>query len=455
MLIIFSDVHLGDGTCSKSISTAAFRLFASRLKEMAFNASWHADGGYHPLKDIDIVLLGDILEVQHSTLWLDQKLGEPGYVRPWTDPRAPEFSAKIIAITRAALQNNAHSIAILKALTQAGGLTLPPATSRGEPDLQARERHQVRVRLHFMVGNHDWYYHLPGSTFDAVRRRIGKAFGLYNSDRPFPHRLEESGELQDLLGSFKVYARHGDIFDAINFEKGSGRDFASIGDVFSVEIINRFPNEVQRQLGDDLPPALIESLRELANVRPIMATPLWVYSRLRQNDVRPALEKKVKYIWDGICKEFLALPILREFNRPFRLDFVDKLQLLLPLTGEVSFRTIDHLLVFFRRRIGSRQVSFARHALKEEAFLRRSAQFIVYGHTHRAEVVPLNTFPTATPLENQIYLNSGTWHTYFDLAVRQPRVQEFVPYQVMTYIAFYKGGKRGGRHFETWSGAFS
>ena len=180
MLIILSDIHLGDRTCSKSVSSDAFRLFVARLKELAFNASWHADSSYHPLENIDILLLGDIMELQNTTLWLDKAIGEPGYVRPWTDTQAPEFSAKIDAITRAVLQHNSSSIAILKALTQPGGLTLPPSNYLIKPDLKASDRVPVRVRLHYMLGNHDWYYHLPGPAFDAIRQGIVEAFGLHN-----------------------------------------------------------------------------------------------------------------------------------------------------------------------------------------------------------------------------------------------------------------------------------
>jgi hypothetical protein len=39
MLVVFSDIHLGDGTCAKSISPAAFHLFANRVRELAHNAS--------------------------------------------------------------------------------------------------------------------------------------------------------------------------------------------------------------------------------------------------------------------------------------------------------------------------------------------------------------------------------------------------------------------------------
>jgi hypothetical protein len=455
MLIILSDIHIGDGTCGQSVSSGAFRLFAARLKELAFNASWHADGSYHPLDSVDILLLGDTLEVQHSTLWLDKAVGEPGYVRPWTDRQAPEFAAKIDAITQAVLQNNAESIAILKALTQPGGLTLPPTNSQGHPDLKASDQLPVRVRLHYMIGNHDWYYHLPGSAFDAIRHRIVEAFGLHNSDQLFPYELKESVELQDLLSSYGVYAQHGDMFDPLNFDKNRGRDFPSLGDAFAVEILNRFPDEVTRQMGSELPPALIESLRELVNVRPILATPLWIYGQLRQNGISPALQKKLKHLWDEMCNEFLALPFVQTYDKPFKLDMVDGLELAIRFTNQVSFQTIDDLVVWIREKFSSQETTFARHALKEEAFLHRTAQFIVYGHTHHAEIVPLDTFPTAKRLTSQIYLNSGTWHTYFDLAVSKPNEQKFVPYQVLTYLAFYKDDKRGGRRFETWSGAFS
>jgi hypothetical protein len=455
MLIVLSDIHIGDGTCSQSVSSSAFRLFADRLKELAFNASWRADGSYYPLESVDILLLGDILEVLHSTLWLDKAFGEPGYVRPWTDPQAPEFAAKVDAITRAVLENNAESAAVMKALTQPGGLTLPPADSQGRPDMKVPEQLPVRVRLHYMIGNHDWYYHLPGPAFDAIRHRIVEAFGLSNSDQLFPYELKESAELQNVLSSYQVYAQHGDMYDSFNFDKARGRDASCLGDAFAVEILNRFPNEVVRRMGDELPPGLIESLRELVNVRPALATPLWISGQLRANRIATDLQIKLKELWDEMCAEFLALPFVREYDKPLKLDLVDGLELAIRITDWVSFKTLDDLVVWIRKKFGSNEITFARHALKEEAFLDRTAQFIVYGHTHHPEIVPLDTFLAAKKLTSQIYLNSGTWHTYFDLAVYKPEEQKFVPYQVLTYLAFYKDDQRAGHRYETWTGSFS
>ena len=100
-------------------------------------------------------------------------------------------------------------------------------------------------------------------------------------------------------------------------------------------------------------------------------------------------------------------------------------------------------------------MTFARHALKEEAFLNGSARFVVYGHTHHHEIVPLDSIPNMPRPINQMYINSGTWHTYFDLAINKPGEQKFIPCLVLTYVAFYKNDERKGRCFETWSGTFS
>ena len=50
MLIIISDLHLGDGTTANSISPSAFHLFANRLREIAYFASFRTDGKYRPIE---------------------------------------------------------------------------------------------------------------------------------------------------------------------------------------------------------------------------------------------------------------------------------------------------------------------------------------------------------------------------------------------------------------------
>lgn len=455
MLIVISDLHLVDGTCGKPISASAFRLFAARLNELAFNASWRADQSYRPLDGIDILLLGDILDPQHSTLWLDTHPGAPGYVRPWTDFRVPEYAKKLSAINQAILKYNAEAIKILRHIADGKAVRLPPADRRGRASFDTQEQVAVPVRIHYMAGNHDWYYHIPGPAFDQIRQEIIQTLGLANPSSPFPHEVKESETLQRLFAEYKIYAQHGDLYDSFNYSKDKGRDAATLGDAFAVEVLNRFPVEAQQRLGQDLPKGILDSLRELVNVRPALATPLWISSQLRQNNISQADQKKIKEVWDEMSNEFLALPFVREADRKFKLDLVDGLELIVKLTDRFSFKNIDDVVVWMSKQFWSEEITFAKHALREDAFLNRTAQFIVYGHTHHHEIVPLDSIPTTPHPTNQMYLNTGTWHPYYDLAVFKPEEQKFIPYQVLSYLSFFKDDERDGRRFETWSGAFS
>ena len=455
MLIIVSDLHLADGTCGKPISSSAFSLFADRLNELAYNASWRADGRYRPIDGIDILLLGDILDPQHSTLWLDKNIKEPGSVRPWTNIHAPQYAEKLRQITQAILKRNTDSISILHSLAQSKAIRLPPATRHGKPAKIVLERVHVPVRIHYMTGNHDWQYHIPGPAFDEIRREIVNAIGLSNPVTAFPHQMKESSTIAELLSGYKMHAQHGDIYDKFNYRQDVGRDAAALGDAFAVQVLNRFPVEAERKLGNELPAGLIDGLREFVNVRPALATPLWISGQLQQNNVGKKEQNKLKQVWDSLTEEFLELDFVRQFDKRLKFDIVDGLEMLIKLTKRASFQTIDDIVVWMRQKMWSGEISFSQNALKEEAFIKRKAQYIVYGHTHHQEIVPLDMIPSAPRPTNQIYINSGTWHTYYDLAIYKPKEQKFIPYQVLTYLAFYKDGERGGRHFETWSGAFS
>lgn len=447
MLIIASDIHLGDGTCASSISPQAFELFAERLREMAFHASFRSDGSYRPIEKIDLVLMGDILDPLHSTRWLD-----PGNLRPWSDPSEAPFAEKLTQITRAILAENNPSTDVLKSLASGAAVRLPPAAASG-PDLGSHEGISPRFNIHYMTGNHDWYYHLPGPGFDAIRREIIAALGLSNPPDNFPWDLAEYAALQEVFLVYQVYGRHGDKYDRFNFDREKGRDASSIGDAFVVEVVNRYPLAVLQELGDGLPAAFMESLRQLTNVRPALAAPLWITSRINQSGGSEALMSKLKNIWDRVADEFLQVDFIRQADRAFRFDLVDALELVVKLSKRTSFQTINDLVMWMREKMMEDGGSFTQHALGEAAFLDGSARYIAYGHTHHHEVVPLDITGRPPAEESQFYLNSGTWHAYFDLAIHKPEAYKFVHYQSMTYLAYYQDDECGGRKFEAWTGA--
>jgi hypothetical protein len=221
-----------------------------------------------------------------------------------------------------------------------------------------------------------------------------------------------------------------------------------------MDVCNRFPVEVQRRYGDQLPGGIIESLRQITNVRPALAAPLWISGQIKRHAGSPALETELKKVWDTLCDEFLQLPVVREEDKAFKFDIVDALQLLLKISKRTSFETVNDIVVWVRDRLHENERSLAGHALQEPAFLDNSARFIVYGHTHHHEIVALDSDGEPPHEQNQLYINSGTWRSYYNLAVKDPTEQKFVQYQTLTYLTFYKDDERAGQLLETWSGAY-
>lgn len=484
MLIIISDIHLGDGTTAESIPSSAFHLFAKRLRQDAHFASLH-NGKYRPIEELNVLLAGDILDPLHSTRWLFPTAGneefinvdgenlvritEPGersYIRPWSDPRDPSFAAKLLEVTRSILEYNREALEVLRKLASGEYIEFDPSDDSGGRIMMSQEKIRLQVRFHYMVGNHDWYYHLEGEAFDRIRQEIIDAMGLCNPPSPFPYDLRKSSpdfpwnadeypELERLFRDYRVFARHGDCYDAFNFDSEKGRDFPTLGDAFTMEVCNRYPEELKRRPGWSQ--EIVNNLRLMTNIRPALATPLWITGQIRklalENRLKETREDELKQVWDDLADNLVHLDFVRQADKTFKFDLVDKMEVAIKISKAISFDKIDELVFWLQNRTSAgNDRSFARFAMQEPAFLDNSARYIVYGHTHHHETIPLDYDDVGG---NQIYFNSGTWHTYFDLARKNPAEKKFVPYKALTYITFYKDYEHDERHFETWSGAYA
>jgi UDP-2,3-diacylglucosamine pyrophosphatase LpxH len=453
MLVAISDLHLADGTVGKSLSPDAFHIFRERLEQLAFSASQRADGSYRPLESIDLLLLGDIFELIHSTRWLAEKQGEAGYVRPWDNPICPELAVKVSEITRAILEQNTEALSVFRQLAQGQAITLPPANLQGKPALQTSERVSVPVNIYYMVGNHDWFFHLPGKGYDAMRKLVVEAMCLQNPPTPIPYEPREWDQLVSLFEKYHVFARHGDFYDRWSYNEELGRDAATLGDALSIELINRFPEEVENRLGDTLPSPFYRGMHEMINVRPNVAVPLWIGGQLRRYEIIGKVEGALKAIWNSLVVDFLHLDFVRSFESrwdPF--NSVDELSLVLKLTRWTSIENFNRVILLIKKRLFRDEASLSGHATKEKAFVSREADFIVYGHTHHHEIIPLDTYRRAGKEIYQFMVNTGTWRSCYDLTRYHPEQQKFLPYQVMTYLAFFSGDERHGRRHEAWSG---
>ena len=433
MIVIISDLHLTDGTSGQTIKTGAFQIFAERMREHARDASSRKNGVYKPVECIDIILLGDILDVLRSTTWNDL----PPDIRPWGEI-SDKFVNQVRYVTERILEANRDSLAVLKALSR--GVEIP-ATENPSGGVVT-----VPVKLRYLVGNHDWFYHLPRTDLDPVRNAIIDAMGLANPrNTPFPHDPEE---WEDLVASYKahrVFARHGDIYDPDNYENGT-RDGSSIGDAVVIELINRFTvlvNENHR-----LPNSCKKALREIDNVRPLSMIPAWVYGMTHKTCKDHG--EVITEIWRQTAAAFLRVPFVKRHSmwlHPFRDVFSLAFGLLLSRVVPLSIISA----VAIRKSAGRDHPSYG--DTRSETWLTKGlAQFVVYGHTHREVIVPLRgTLGRKTV--DQVYFNSGTWRPIHELAQFQRSRQQFVGYQVMTYIAFFQDDEFAGRGFDCWSGA--
>lgn len=484
MLVIISDLHLGDGTTAASIPASAFHLFAKRLRQDAHFASMQY-GKYRPIDDLDVILMGDIIDPLHSTKWLfppkgsEQYItingqdhiriteeGDPDYVRPWSDPSAPLFAPKLLEVTRAIIEHNKDALGVFRHLANGDFIEFDPVSGDEERDRNDASKIPLKVRFHYMAGNHDWYYHLKGEAFDQIRRELIDAMGLSNPPTPFPYDLrkidpnaeweqDEAPEIERLFRQYKVFCRHGDYFDAFNFNTEHGRDLATIGDAFTMEVCNRYPEELRRKA--DMNQEVINNLRHITNIRPALATPLWISGQIKrlskEHLITGMTERDLKRMWDDLSDKFINLKFIKSKDIPFQVDIVDRMQTVIKISKRISLETLDGLIYRIQnRKLFGGSGSFAKNALTEPSFLDDTARYIVYGHTHHQETVPLDYDDHGG---NQIYFNSGTWHTYFDLARKNPREKKFVPYKALSYITFYKENEHDDRHFETWSGAYA
>src|ERR1700733_15414081 len=127
MLVIISDLHLTDGTSGATISPWAFEIFVQELRDAAISASWRADGKYRPVARVDLVLLGDSLDVIRSARWLDAA------VRPWDSTDRPEMVELVTKITSDILTRNEPSLNLLRNLATPGQFTIPAADRQGRP----------------------------------------------------------------------------------------------------------------------------------------------------------------------------------------------------------------------------------------------------------------------------------------------------------------------------------
>jgi UDP-2,3-diacylglucosamine pyrophosphatase LpxH len=437
MLVIISDLHLTDGSTCETINAGAFRQFVHMLSSQAESACWRlkpgqTDGVFEPLERIDVVLLGDILDVIRSDHWLDTER------RPWDSPE--RILSDVTAITRGILKHNDFALSCFRNLNG----HLPITATHNQ------ETHSIPIHFHYFVGNHDWFYHLKGPGWDALRSEIKLAMALDNDpQRVFPHLLEESEEVSDICQRHRVHLQHGDIFDAVNYQKDKGRDFSSLGDAIVIEILNGFPERVRRELALPIDHPLYLAFKEADNIRPILSLPNY-FAMATNHFATRSQQKHIQELWTEASNPLLDLSFVRSLDKPWEFDTVDALQAMFTLQRNLPMMVQGQLAKLVEKF--TQPESYRHQAAAEPDIKKGLADFVVYGHTHHAEMVPLSVREKDGVRREQIYINTGTWRRVHEQTQGLLNDFPFVHYHVMTYAFFYKDDERFGRRHESWQG---
>lgn len=447
MLVVLSDLHLSDSSSGSGLASGAIQLLTDRLCDLAYRASWRASGMYVPVDRIDLLLLGDTLDITGSRQWLSSK------ARPWSDPASPAFIEAVTGITDDILRHNVDSVRHLRSLATEGLVSVPYVGPTGQPLLHEEEL-PVAIRTHYMVGNRDWPLHLSHPAMDLLRHKVAHHLGLANQhNKPFPHEAVESEELADSLRRHRVLARHGDIFDPLSFS--DDRDTASLSDAIAVELIGKFLIRCETEIAGDLSPIAMSTISEIEQIRPQLLIAPWMESQLERLIPALATRKAIKRLWDTTVDDFLELEIVRHGSRWSAVDLVDGLAASLKFSRRDSHDWTGKTLAWLADLRGAHSGSYAMHALAESDFRNRRARHIVYGHTHSAEQIPLDASHADGFVLSQTYFNAGTWRRTYQPTQALTGQHEFISSDSFHLLAFYQQDERSGRSHETLSGTLA
>lgn len=419
MLVFLSDIHFTDGSSGETIKPTAFRVFADNLCKLAETVN--------PLEELRVVLLGDIFDIIRSARWLDNG----NAIRPW-DEASPQQEQLVNKILQDILTKNNASLVELDKLR-----------------IFANQK-RVPFGISYVIGNHDWLV----NRYPSSQNLVATALGLPTATvLPFPTEIFES--------EYKVFARHGDIYD--KFNNTGNRDASSIGDAIVIELLNKYPlvvgNKLDKlvaagKLGQVERDRIFTLLKELDNIRPLLDAPSWVLmvsNRAGSQEARHAITDA----WEECVDEFFQVPFIKEQDKFLWPDTIDLLQIALQLSSHTSKKFLEKIVELKERFIADNgEGGYAKAAFAEAKVRSGEAGLVLYGHTHDHLIVPMDQVPLAGgSVQDKIYFNTGTWRKTWNKASFEYGSREFIGWHVLTYVSIFKPSENGPYSFEVWNGA--
>jgi UDP-2,3-diacylglucosamine pyrophosphatase LpxH len=442
MLTVISDLHFeeedsdiirGGGKelgLQRNVPARAFGKVFSTLAQLA---------DQNGAKQLDLVLAGDIFDLQRTSLWFR------GSLRPYVsnlkvDGACQDAILKILD----AIEKEPEVKKTLELLQLLG-----QGRYRQHVEEPGSERaFSVPVVLHYVPGNHD---RLLNST-PTIRSRVRSLLGTAPAEDRFPHTIT--------FGDPRVLVRHGHEYDRYNFSEDyegfnpfpetipeEHYDNPAFGDFITLEVATALPRLFREEYGD---------ARILAD--PVLQK---VYVRLLEfDDVRPqsALVDFLLHVPDGPGEDQVW-----DLLRPVVTKLLDRIYDHEYLRSWLHWLGYDVIAFLLKTKFW--HVNFALDVLKEHASSIGSTKgpgcvaiagheselpglrFVIAGHTHEPQVALIGP-------NDQYYVDTGTWrHRVLFNGQQSGRVK------ALTYVTVYASGEDQGKppvqkkeSFDFWSG---
>jgi UDP-2,3-diacylglucosamine pyrophosphatase LpxH len=466
MIVVISDIHFVDGTAGEhNLPYSAFKsVFLSDIAELAKEKG---------AKEVKILLLGDIIDLIRSTKWFEVDMDD----RPWgnkgleaiTRPRKGTVTEKqCLKILGKVSERSLNNSEPPRSLPRNTILHKNWHTFKLFRDLNTNLDKNIPVKVIYVPGNHDRLCNLYPSVRDALRKQLGLTV---EQDTVDGDPNAEWWYKQDFLDEdHGLYARHGHQFDIWNF--GGGNDHtrlghlqAAIGDVFTTEFAVKIPWMLDRVRAEfsEVTPEIVETTKDIDNVRPLSAVMEWIYYKIKREDhdkVREAFEE----VFDRIIKELLDISFVQRWRSPYTyideaLRTVSSRWLSWLPKGLVDLMDAEDLLPLIMGMTGGPEDPekdvYTRAAYNESIWKKiKGIHFILYGHTHRPLQHPLDVEDG----REVFYINTGTWRNRIHKTVALDKAPDFIDLKQMTYTILYRrdedtSGKKGETlSFDVWTG---
>lgn len=426
MFIVMSDLHFAD---SHSLSVGG-RYFNHNLPPEVYRAFFLEIAEfirYDNIKEIDLVLAGDIFEITRSALWFKDRLRPYAHNDEVTDGSDLEKRICEIMDAIAADPRVSATLNIFRNLSRI---------------------FQRPVKIHFIPGNHD---RLCNSS-KRLRHRVRGFLGMKASDLPFDNQF-----IHPTNRDTKLLIRHGHEYDPANFGVNLKKwpeiptfidpDYYAMpvfGDVVTVEIAAKLPILFKEVYSDDkiqeseVLNALFQRLIDFDNVRPPNALINFLFSTpgLTKKEVWRLTEPVFLKMLDDLAVSPDTIHQMTDFARLKGLSAAgvrSALNLRLWRRG-LPFWLFKGLLAPISR--GSKIGDQSAIILKEECLRQEQSPIrcIVSGHTHN----PLVELMKVDKGRETYYINTGTFR---NVIAATPNLGDFGRLRSKARVLIFKHGE--------------